>query len=69
MGIQVEVTCGESAVEITTDADWNPLAMDDITRTARRNLTALIADLSDEPETPQLSHRDAMRKDFLLDDD
>ncbi len=70
MGMQVEATYDDITIELTTDADYNPLIFDDMTRTARRNVVALLADITDDTtiEPAQLSHHDAMRKDFLLDE-
>lgn len=81
MGFTIQLRYGELLATMNTDEDYAPLLADDMAGVCRRELVATEAELlalhsvaeaidaETEAARANLSHAEAMRKDYLLDDD
>lgn len=81
MGFSVQLRYGELAATMSTDEDYSPLLADDLAGICRRELVAAEAELLSlhavaeainteaEASRSNLTHAEAMRRDYLLDDD
>ena len=75
MAFTIQLRYGDISATISNDNDWHSLQADDMAGICRRQVLKIEAGLiaihsDDEPEQPApLTHNEAMRREFLLEDD